>query len=224
MAANLDVSSITMGAFTGTLTFATNNNNITVGTFSGTGAGVRTFNMGNGTWTLTATGGNVWDLSTVTNLTFSANSSTLLFQGSGVNTSQKVFASGGLTYNIVQINDPIGAGNQGPFSFTGSTTIATLTLTAVRHLQFGGGFTTTVTNAFSLSGTSTIQVLVNSQSPNSVATVSVGAGVTMSWVALENIVKAGAGSITATNSFDLGGNSGMTITAPSGVGGRIISG
>lgn len=216
-----------MGAFTGTLDFAANDNNVTLSAstgFNGSGTGTRTFNMGDGTWTLTGTAGNVWDFSTVTGLTFNANNSTLLFQGAAVNTNLKSFVSGGLTYNIVRINDPIGAGNQGPFSWTGAATIATLVLTAVRHLQFGGGSTTTITNAFTLSGTSTTQILVNSQNTNAVATLSVGAAVTMNWVALENIVKAGAGSITATNSFDLGGNSGVTITMPSGGGARIVSG
>jgi hypothetical protein len=73
---NFSVTSVTMGAFTGTLTFATNNNSPTMATFSCSGTGARTLAMGSGTWTLTGTG-TVWDTSTATNLTLTKGTATI---------------------------------------------------------------------------------------------------------------------------------------------------
>lgn len=68
VATDFNVTSVTMGAFTGTLDFATNNNNPTMQTFDCSGTGVRTLNMGNGIWHLTTTG-TIWTTATTTNLT-----------------------------------------------------------------------------------------------------------------------------------------------------------
>jgi len=51
----------------------------------------------------------------------------------------------------------------------------------------------------------------------------------MAWGAVQDITTSGAGKLTATNSFDMGGNTlanGGTITAPAvgGSGGAIIGG
>ncbi len=65
----ISVTSITWGAFTGTLDFATNNPSVTVSTTSGTGTGTRTFKQGQA-WTLTGANGNTWSCSDLTNCTF----------------------------------------------------------------------------------------------------------------------------------------------------------
>ena len=217
------VQQITMGAFTGTLDFSANDNNVTLSTaFSGTGTGTRTLNMGDGTWTLSGVTGNVWDCTTVTNFTFNANSSRLLFQASAAPSAQRFLSFSTLSYNIIEINDPADS-SPNPVATGGAATIATLILTNVGYLQIAGGVTTTITNGFSWNRSSSAPALLQSQSVNSGFTLSVGGAVTMDWIAIQNCTKSGAGSITATNSFNLGGNTGVTITSPSG-GARIVSG
>lgn len=55
VATDFTISSLTCGQMNMTLDFATNNNNPTMNSFTGSGTGVRTVNMGNGTWTITGT-------------------------------------------------------------------------------------------------------------------------------------------------------------------------
>jgi hypothetical protein len=52
------------------------------------------------------------------------------------------------------------------------------------------------------------------------STISVANSTTLSWLTIGNITKAGAGTLSATSSYDLGTNSGWTsITNPVGGGG-----
>jgi hypothetical protein len=77
------VISITMGAFTGILDFSANNNSPTMATFSCTGSGVRTLNMGSGTWTLTGNAATIWNMTSTTNLTMNKGSSIINANYSG---------------------------------------------------------------------------------------------------------------------------------------------
>ena len=224
----INVTSITMGAFGGTLDFAANDNNVTLVTFSNSGTGTRTFNMGDGTWTITTPSATPWDQGTITNLTFASNASTLVIAPSSARTAQALVNLGAsLTYNAITINDPVLASTveRAPILFTSTTnTITTFSITNTYSIKFTGNTTTTITNGFSYSGALGTALLIASTDNNSQATISVGGTVSLEWTAIQNIIKAGAGSITATNSFDLGGNSAtITITSPSS-GGRIIGG
>lgn len=219
--ATLNLASITWGAFTGTLDFSANNNNVTLtGTaaFNGSGTGAtRNINLGNGTWTMSATGGaSLWVMTTTTGLgTFNANSSTLLFSGAG--STIRGLGGGGLTYNTVSI-----AGGDGGFNITGANTFATLTVAAPNTLLLPAAATTTITNAFNLVGTAADPIsMINTGS--SAATISTAAGSpTLTWGALRQITFSGGATFTATNSLDLGLNTGITITPPtSGVVGVI---
>lgn len=80
---DMTVTSITMGTFTGTLDFSTSNNNPTMQTFSSISSGVRTLNMGSGTWNITGNAGIVWNLTAATNFTLNPNTSTTNFTYSG---------------------------------------------------------------------------------------------------------------------------------------------
>ena len=208
--------SLTMGAFTGTLDFATNDNNISMGTFSGTGTGVRTLNMGDGTWTLTATTGTVWNNATVTNFTLNADGSTINIAATG--TASRTFAGGSKTYNNLSITNP--ASNVFFVRISGSNTFANLTVNAnVRHLQLAGSPTNnTITGAFTFGGTAAAPCLLETDTPASTLTVS-GAN-TLTGAFIQGITKAGAGSITARESFDGGGNTSVTIIPPA----RVIGG
>ncbi len=213
------VASITGGAFTGTLTFSTNNNNVTLsGIFNFNGSGTRTLNLGNGTWTLTGTG-TIWNMGG-TNLTFNANSSTIVFSGSAA--VLRTFTGGNLTYNNLTFgaNTSVGASAIG-----GSNTFATLTATAPCVIEFPSGSTTTLTSLVA-TGTSANKIFLTSSSFNFVSTINRASGSNaLDWTGLHNLTFGGGATWTATNSFDLVGVSGITVTVPSsgGGGGSVFS-
>lgn len=205
------VQSITCGAFTGTLDFSANNNNVTLSSstgFSGSGSGTRTINLGNGTWTLSSTSNSTpWDMGTTTNLTFNANSSTIILSGNTAATSTRTFAGGALTYSSIQVN---GTAAGGLTTITGVNTIGTLTATGPNALAFGANQTITNLNLNGSSGAAVgcmSNIIGATQRTLTITTL------TATWAAFRAII----GSGTATNSFDLGSNSGITITAPGSI-------
>src|SRR5262249_8364102 len=80
------ITRLSIGAWTGTLDFATNNNSITfssgTGGFDASGAATKTLNMGSGTWTLSGNSA-LWNCTTCANLTLVPGTSTIAFTGSG---------------------------------------------------------------------------------------------------------------------------------------------
>lgn len=99
-----NVTSITMGAFTGTFTVGANN--LTLQTFNCSGTGTRTVNMGSGTWTITGNAGTIFTISTITNLTWNYETATVNCTYSGsVGTRTFILGSGasattGWLYNL----------------------------------------------------------------------------------------------------------------------------
>jgi hypothetical protein len=222
----VNVGSITMGAFTGALDFSANNNNVTLtaqfAAFGNSGTGTRTLNMGNGTWTLSATP-VTFDQGTPTNLTFNADGSTLNFSNTS-STATKTLNAGGKTYNILTVasGGGISIGNSpGP-------TFATVNLTAPLAVGFDSGVTTTITNPFTWSGSSSAIFNFNAGEVVTGPTISAAAGSSISWAALYRMTFTGS-AVNATNSFDTGGANNMnggSITPPSGgvCPGHIIGG
>lgn len=227
---NPTITSITMGACTASTTgcildFSANNNNVTLnGTgMALSGTGTRNLKMGNGTWTFSSNGNvTAWNALTTTNLTFAANSSTMVFSGALI--AQEQTEWGGLTYNAVQFADT-GTG-RGAFLSTGNGTFASIALTAPMRWVITGGTTLTITTAFTWAGTTSSNTLLiedNEGQFNNVATISVATGSpSISWATLRSITFTGGATFTATNSFNAGGVSGITVTGPSGGGSRCI--
>jgi hypothetical protein len=220
------VQSITCGAFTGTLDFSANNNNVTLSAAAGmnaSGAGTRTINLGNGTWSITGGAGSTpWNFSTITGLTFNANSSVINF--SGATASAKTIVLGaGLAYSTIGLGANTSGGTY-DFNSAGST-VATLNITAPCAVRWLAGITMTITNALSLTGSSSSQIFLWA-SANQSSTISSANNGTLAWCGVRDLTFAGGGTFTATNSFDLGHNSGITITAPSagGSGGGAVFG
>lgn len=223
--AGIAFTSITAGAFTGTLAFNTNNPNMTFGSVSFGGSGTRTINMGSGTWTITGTSGTIFDVNVQTNCT-SCVYSNASFVFSGNSAARAISSGSGLSFGPATIN---ANSTKGYISISGGggSTWASVTVGSGNTLAFGQGVTHTITGALTMTGTSSAPVGLQSFSPGSgVTTVSVGSASTINWGTVLRVTKSGAGSITATNSFDAGGNTSVTITAPSagGGGGRIIGG
>lgn len=215
------IQSLVMGAFTGTLDFATNNNNVTIsgsGGFTSIGSGTRTLNMGNGTWTLSSNAA-LWNMTGATNFTFNANASTISFTGTGGNTSRRFTMGTSRTYSTVTF-----ASGTAPIIIAGTTcTIGTLTISPGNTLWFPNGNTTTITNFTNITGSSSAQTSFMSDNPVfGRPTISSANNWTGTWCGFGAMVFTGGGTFSATNSFDFMGNSGITITPPSGGGGGVV--
>jgi len=220
-AGSVTVQSITMGAFTGTLDFAANDNNVALSvSFSCSGVGARTLNLGDGTWTLTTTNITPWDCATVTNLTFNANASTIVFAGTtaSARTMQKG-TSGTVAYNAVSV----GANSSGgAFIISGTAPFASFSATAPAFIAFGNSMT--FTNAPTLTGSSSAIFGFVSSAGGTARTITLTSGnFSCSWCGVRDITFSG-GTNAATDSFNLGNNTNITITPPAagGGGGRCI--
>lgn len=208
--------------WTGTLDFATNNNNVTIKTMT-CNQGTPTINMGSGTWSITQATGNIWVIGAST--TINAGTSTISFTGTATGT--RGFNGGGKTYATVIL----GAGNNGAAlwntTIAASNTFGTLTISPPNVVDLQASQTQTVTTLTNVTASSSAQVLIDSETQTNQATISSGSTWTCSWCAIRDMAFAGVGSFSASNSFNFGDNSGITITGPSaggGGGGHIIGG
>lgn len=206
--------SITAGAFTGTLDF-TGVATMNFGSVSFTGSGTRTINMGSGTWTLTGTA-TVFDVGTITGLTPTFSNAAIVCNAT--TTSVRTFNGGGQSFGSLTVGDNT---SKAMFSnFAGANTFGSITIGSGTTFACPQGVTQTITGALTINGTSSAQSGLQSSAPlTNAATISVGTASTATWTGFFRVTKAGAGSITATNSFELGNVSGISITVPSGGGG-----
>ncbi len=211
--ATLNVASITGGAHTGTLDFATNNNNITITSFfSYTGAGARTLNMGGGIWTISIASGNtIWDCGTVTNFTLNANGSTILISSTAPSTRQTISGGTGKVYNILSV---AGTTTGFPLAFANNATFTTFTMSGPRNLYLGSS-TTTITNAFTFAGTPSNLISIFGGDQNGGGNIVATGGGTMDWAILFAMAFT-VGTVVATNSYSLKSVSGVTVRNPSG--------
>lgn len=209
---NFNITSLVEGACAGTLDFSVNNNNVTLQTFNGNGSAVRTLNMGNGVWTLT--GSSAWSTFSATNLTFNANSSTINL--TNTTTTPTIFSTASSTYHTITINV-----RNGTFEFSNlgtGPTITALNINGPALVGFTGNTTINIGTLNTITGPGT-SIGLQSTVLGTAATISIASGVsTISWSALHDLTFTGGATFTAPNSFDLGHNSGITITPPSPAG------
>lgn len=209
---NFTVVSMTWGAFTGTIDFATNNNSPTFSAnspFSGTGSGTRTFNAGSGTFTFTGTASP--DFTTTTGLTWNPGTATWSFSVVSPTTT-RTFITGGLTF----ANITIAGTNKGfNFTITGAATFTTFVVTGQNNIVFPSATTTTI-GTLNANGISGAPMQFASSSITATATVALTTVTNANWIASRLI--AYTGSPTLSSAFDLGGNTGATINVPSGGG------
>lgn len=233
--ANIDILSLSFNCAASTtgciLDFSVNNNTVNLrstGTaLSTTGSGnSRTLKMGSGAWSLTgAANGNVINSGNSTNLTVTG-SAVISITSNTVTGNVKTIILGGSggtppTYNISLLS----SGSQGGyFQFAGSTaSIGTLSIATPNYVAFSSGVTYTITT-MTATGTASNQIGIVSNSLGNQAIISSATNKSFSWVGLRDISASGGGTFTATNSFDLGHNSGITITGPSSTGTACILG
>lgn len=214
--ADVNVQSISCGAFTGTLDFAAAN--VTLSTsanaFNNSGSGVRTIKLGSGTWNFTSTGQNATRfIGTTTNLTWDGGTAHLIFAApAGGNV---IFNPGNLTfYHVEFLANSSGAGN---FQISSSCTFTTLTINAPNNLVLLSVQTQTVTNLNIVGSSGSAPVVIQNSATTTQSTISKASGsVSLLWTALYHLAFTGGATFVAPKSFDLGGNSGITITPPSG--------
>lgn len=224
----LSLISITMGAFTGTLDFSVNNPSITItNQFSNNGAGTRTLKLGSGTFTVSSNNGAMWDFFGA-GLTLTPGTATISFTSTSLAGAATVqLGSSGISYagttmTFAAVTNGFSTFLQG----NTSATLGTLNITGPRNFTFSSAATITISNAFNWVGSVSNPIGIESASAGAAATISVASGTpTMSGAAIRSMTFTGGATFTATNSLDLKGNTGITITPPSGGGGgRIIGG
>lgn len=174
------------------------------------GAGTRT--VSGGTWVLS---GNtaIMNFSATATVT---NSPSISFTGTGgTSTSRKDFLGGGKTYGTVSFS-----GNANAVVRTGgSNTIGTLTVNGPNRVYWSAGTTNTITTITNISASSSSPVLFTSDNPvTGVGTLSSGNNWACDWCGFYGMTFSGAGTFSATNSLDFGGNTNIAITPPSGGG------
>ena len=178
--------------------------------------------MGGGTWTLSGGCANstIWTTNTTTNLTFNKGTSNLVFQFCSSFQGLRTFATGGLTFNNVTFNST--AASPAVLTWTGSPTFATATFDGPLVVLGQSGTVAMNATQFAFDTTNGPMALIGEGSTGQYTYFSQASGtITMDKVSLYNTNWSFAGSptVTATNSYDLTNNIGITITAPSGGGG-----
>ncbi|MDA8113238.1 MAG: hypothetical protein M0Z43_00715 [Acidithiobacillus sp.] len=222
---NIVATEIQMGAFTGTLDFATNNNNVTLSLFNGSGTGTRTLNMGSGVWTIN--GGNgvsyAWTMQTTTGLTFSGASATIDLNTDGGYQSA-FFYGGALTYHDINIG-PWTTNHGQVYAFSGNATFDHFSVTGPANITISSSTTITVNNPMTWTTTAAASVLLQGFSATSSKLATAGTSI-ISWVGMYNVTFSGLGTVSCTSCFNFGNNSGESIsfTAPSSGGGFVIGG
>lgn len=214
-------------------TFDANGKNLTLGGVNITGTTTRTLTMGSGTWTV---GGpfaqelssqRVWLSDVHTNLTLNANTSTVVIATPTDipgNASRQVFsgrASGGQT---ILNNLTINADNsihRSAVELGGNFLVNTLTLNCPRVILFGDTGARATIEAASVvqvggGNTAPLMMWPHPECPTAAAaTFSVASGTpTFDHALIGAITFDGGATFEATDSFDLGGNIGITITPP----------
>ena len=190
-----------------------NNKNVSTGFFSSSNSNTRVLTMGTGTWTLTANQGSILDCTTSTGLTVNPDTARIvssLTAGGGRNIN-----SGGKSWPVIAI------ANTGAVStavaFAGGGTWKNIEVTAPILMTFLGGTTTTITDSFDWSGTGAkIIQIETSATAGTAAILACSNPCTINWAAMRGIQWNGPGLLNATNTVNLMGNTGgsLSITPP----------
>lgn len=181
--------------------------NVSLPAFNSSNSNVRSLSLGTGTWTITSSS-TPWNITTSTNMTLDAGTSTINFTYSGA--GARTFAGGGLTY----YNINIASGATSDFTFTGSNTFNDLTSTKTNahNVKFTAGTTNTFAN-FNLSGAgpSALVTITSATAASHTLAKSGGGTIEINYANISWSTATPGSTWTALNSTDSGNNSGWTI-------------
>lgn len=198
---------ITTGAFDG------NGFGVTINGLNSSNANVRSLILGGGTWSVgggAAAASTPWNVGTVTNLTFTKGASNIVFPSNGLG-SYRIFASGSQTFNDLTIDSNSA---RGMFFLTGNPTFANLAVGPGNVIALPTG-TTTISNPPTWTGTASLPILVECNTPGSAATISCPSGTfTLSNAGIRDIMAIGGAAYVADNTYDFGNNTNWAISPP----------
>lgn len=203
------ITSLTMGAFTGTLDFATNNNSPTMQSFNASGTGTRTLNMGSGTWSITGTSGTVWNISTATNMTMNQGTGTVDVNANTASSRTINTNTAGLVQSMNNLKISAGTGN---VTFSG---------VRVTDLDFTGYSTGTwTTGVLNIGGSLTLGsgMLVTSSSNTITFSATTSKTITSNSVQMNVPVtfNGTGGTWTLQDDFSMDGTTARTLTITAG--------
>jgi hypothetical protein len=175
-------------------TINANNMNVTLGSFTSTGATARTVNMGSGTWTIL---NFTWTISG-SNYTINCGTSTVFV---AVATTSTNFTTGDVTYHNIVIQG--GTGALLNFASTVSCTINDISNNvAPARISLSNATTLYVTGNFNLNGTAVDDVLIAGSSDVSPTIISKSSGtVNCSYLGLANMTATGGATWNANHSW-----------------------
>ncbi len=177
--------------------FISNNNNITASAFVSNTNLIRSINLGSSLVTLVSS----WQIQDATNLTFTSGTSTIAFSANAT------FQGGDQIYCNVGF-----AGNAGIYH---NNTFINIGFQAGTTVSFEAGSTQTIINMIVADGTCGSYIILQSQTEGSQATISKAFGaIAVDYCRLRDMNAAGGSTFNATNSIDMGNNTGWVITAP----------
>ena len=199
-------------------TLDANNRNVTVGKFVSISGATRSLVMGTGTWTMTGTSADVWNVQ-VAGLTFSGASATLVCADTAAGTKILDFGNG-LTYGTVTI--PAGGG---PVALTGiaaNVTITNLNVTGPKTISFQAARTWNIAN-WNINGTAGNLVTISSSTAGSAATLNfTGATPSSDYLSVKDVTATGQSLYAGVNSTNVSGNTnvifGTLVVKAGGVG------
>ena len=229
--APISISNITMSAFTGTLTNATNNVQITLsGSLTSSGSGTRTLNCGTATWIFTNGGGSPVIFAGATNFTDTCTSAIFSFQPASITSVITISAftsEAGLP--TLDFETPSAGSQAYPYalSLTTAATIAGLTAVNSPFVTLTASTTLTITNAPSLSGSLAAPLILGASGAAGAnqVTITTGAGFTCGYCGFFGIALTNAPTVPFANAWNFSRNTNVNVTAPvAGSGGHIISG
>ncbi len=188
--------------------FNTNDKAVTAREFQKNGTGISTLSLGSSTITLNCGCAPTWILSTNSNLTLNAGTSTIHLTGAASG-----FFGGGKTYNNLVID----AVNQNAVTIVDANVFNNLTIAGSAHklINLSINANQTVTGTFTATGNSAInRLLIHTDTIGTPHTITAGT-VTLSNADFMDITGAGAAApFTGISLGDALGNSGITFTAP----------
>lgn len=207
----------TLNITSGTFDNSVGNYNVTCGIFNGSNSNTRTIKLGSAIYTILMVGNSVtsWSLGTTTGLTFDAGTSQLKFRTTGV--VFQVSLGNNNTYYDIEFSSSVSHG-MGYMSAMSGVSCNQFRVVGPFVLLQSGNSGLTAAN-FDFDTSTGLIVLCNRDAFNAqrfVLTLSGGGQISMDKVAIQSSRPGTSTTFIATNSYDLGNNSSITITPPGG--------